>query len=186
MIRTIHKAEQEGQNTPVQVSVVNGSLDVNNLFKDGAADAFGRQRVSEQYTLADYTHVYGEETELLTKTSGTNSSISFDVNQAKAILTVGTGANDYVVHQSRMYHHYMAGKSQLTFQSFNFKNYRSGTNKSIGLFDDRNGIFTRQSGDGSLSIVLRGDVSGSVQDTVVPQSSWNRDKCNGSVPSLLI
>ena len=136
MIQTIHKAEQEGQNTPVQVSVVDGTLNVNNLFQGGTIDAFGRQRTSTPFTLADYSHVYGEDTELLTKTSGANASISFNVDQAKAVLQVGTGTNDFVIHQSRMYHHYMPGKSQLTFQSFNFTGYRNGTNKRIGLFDD--------------------------------------------------
>jgi hypothetical protein len=184
MIRTIQKAEQEGQSAPVKVSVVDGILSVNNLFEGGAADAFGRQRVSTPYTLADYSHVYGEETELLTKTSGVNASVSFNVNQAKAVLQVGTGTNDFVIHQSRMYHHYMPGKSQLTFESFNFTGYRNGTNKRIGLFDDKNGIFFQQSGDGSLALVLRNDVSGYVYDEIITQNNWNIDKCNGSGPSL--
>jgi hypothetical protein len=180
MIKTIHKAEQEGQNSPVKVSVVGGALDVNNLPQESTYDAFGRQRTSTPFTLADYAHVYGEDSELLTKTSGANSSIAFDINQAKAVLQVGTGTNDFVIHQSRMYHHYMPGKSQLTFQSFNFTGYRNGTNKRIGLFDDRNGIFFQQSGDGSLALVLRNDVSGYVYDEIVSQSNWNIDKCNGS------
>jgi hypothetical protein len=180
VIKTIHKAEQEGQNTPVKVSVLDGNLNVNNL----AVDAFGRERMSAPFTLADYSHVYGEETELLTKTSGVNSSVSFNINQAKAVLQVGTGANDFTIHQSRMYHHYMPGKSQLTFQSFNFTGYRNGTNKRIGLFDDRNGIFFEQSGDGTLSFVLRSDVSGFVSEERITQNNWNIDKCNGSGPSL--
>ncbi|NBO17397.1 MAG: hypothetical protein EBV07_00675 [Proteobacteria bacterium] len=143
-------------------------------------DAFGRQRISSPFTLADYSHVYGEETELLTKTSGNASSVTFNINKAKAVLTIGTGVNDYAIHQSRMYHHYMPGKSQLIFESFNFGAARSGTNKRIGLFDDYNGIFFQQSGDETLSIVLRTDISGSVQEDIIPQSSWNIDKCNGS------
>ena len=167
--------------------------DVENILRDGVdvnvtnfaaqsayVDAFGRQRISNPFTLADYSHVYGEETELLSKTNGTNSSITFDVNQAKAILTVGTEPNAYAIHQSRMYHHYMPGKSQLTFQSFNFTGYRAGTNKRIGLFDDYNGIFFEQSGDGTLSFVLRNNISGYVYDERVPQINWNTDKCNGS------
>jgi len=143
-------------------------------------DAFGRQRVSEPYTLADYSHVYGEETELLIKTSGTNSTVTFDINKAKAILTVGAGANDFTIHQSRMYHHYMPGKSQLTFQSFNFTGYRNGTNKRIGLFDDNNGIFFMQSGDGTLGIVLRDNVSGYINNNIIWQNNWNVDTCKGT------
>ena len=157
------------------------NVSVNNFSSQSAQiDAFGRQRISNPFTLADYSHVYGEETELLTKISGTNSNITFNINQAKAVLQVGTGTNDYTIHQSRMYHHYMPGKSQLTFQSFNFTGYRAGTNKRIGLFDDYNGIFFQQSGDGTLALVLRNDVSGTVHDQIITQNNWNIDKCNGS------
>lgn len=145
-----------------------------------SADAFGRARVSEPYTLADYSHVYGEDTEILSKTSGNASSVTFDINKAKAILTIGTGVNDYVIHQSRMHHHYMPGKSQVTLQSFNFTGERSGTNKRIGLFNDYNGIFFQLSGDGTKQIVLRSDVSGSINDEVINQTNWNIDTCNGS------
>lgn len=156
--------------------------DIETILRRGG-DAFGRQRISNPYTLADYSHVYGEETELLTKTSGTNSSVSFDVSKAKAVLQVGTGTNDFTIHQSRMYHHYMPGKSQLTFQSFNFTGHRIGTNKRIGLFDDYNGIFFEQSGDGTLAIVLRNSVSGNVNEERITQNNWNIDKCDGTGPS---
>ena len=158
--------------------------DVESLLRNVSSptniDAFGRLRVSEPFTLGDYTHAYGEETELLTKTSGTNSSISFNILKAQAELQVGTGANDFTIHQSRMYHHYMPGKSQVSLQSFNFSGVRSGTNKRIGLFDDRNGIYLMQSGDGSLNFVLRSNVSGSVHDDIIPQSNWNTDTCDGN------
>ena len=163
--------------------ILNSGINVNTFSSPQTAtlvDAFGRQRISNPFTLADYSHVYGEETELLTKASGTNSSVTFDINQAKAILTVGTGPRDFTIHQSRMYHHYMPGKSQLTFQSFNFTGNRAGTNKRIGLFDDNNGIFFEQSGDGTLSFVLRSNVSGFVYDERVTQNNWNIDKCNGN------
>lgn len=157
------------------------NVSVNNFSSQSAQiDAFGRQRISNPFTLADYSHVYGEETELLTKTSGTNSNVTFNINQAKAILQVGAGANDFTIHQSRMYHHYMPGKSQLTFQSFNFTGNRVGTNKRIGLFDDYNGIFFEQSGNGTLALVLRNNVSGYVYDERITQNNWNIDKCNGS------
>jgi len=161
-------------NSGINVSVNNFST------QSSQVDAFGRQRVSNPFTLADYSHVYGEETELLQKTSGNNSTVTFDPLRARAILQVGTGVNDFTIHQSRMYHHYMPGKSQLTFQSFNFTGNRNGTNKRIGLFDDRNGIFFMQSGDGTLSFVLRSSVSGYTYDETVPQINWNIDKCNGN------
>jgi len=183
-ITNIGKVEQEGNSSPVNVNVVNTTVPITNQFEPAAIDAFGRQRMSTPFTLADYSHVYGEDTELLTKTSGTSSTITFDITKAKAILTVGTGANDFTIHQSRMYHHYMPGKSQMTLQSFNFTGSRLGTNKRIGLFDDNNGIFFLQSGDGTKAIVLRSNVSGSVYDETVTQNNWNIDKLDGTGPSL--
>lgn len=178
MITNITQIEQEGINTPVNVNVVNSSLSA--TLSPTLIDAFNRMRTSDPFTLADYSHVYGEETELLTKTSGNLSNITFDLKKAKAVLTVGSGLGDYTIHQSRMYHHYMPGKSQLTFQSFNFRAPRSGTNKRVGLFDDKNGIFLQQSGDGTLSFVLRNSISGSTYDDIIPQSQWNVDQCDGN------
>jgi len=184
MIRTIQKAEQEGQSAPVQVSVVDGSLTIDNLYTSSAVDAFGRQRVSTQFTLADYSHVYGNgPSEMLISRSGVQSDLIKNGLQAKATLTVGSANNDFVIYQSRKYHYYRPGKSQLIYNSFNFNNPRVGTNKRVGYFDNNNGIFFQQSGDGTLSFVLRSNVSGSVQDTVVTQSNWNKDKCNGTGPS---
>lgn len=186
MIRVIQKAEQEGSSTPVRTldsHTKENTLPVTPYFQDGYTDAFGRQRVSNQFTLADYSHVYGENSEMLVQKSGTLSDLIRNGTQAKASLVVGSAVNDFVVYQSRKYHFYRPGKSQLVYNSFNFNNPRAGTNKRIGYFDNNNGIYLQQSGDGTLSFVLRSNVSGSVQDTVITQSNWNKDKCNGTGPS---
>ena len=154
-----------------------------NISSPANVDAFGRLRISEEFTLADYTHTYGDLNEFLFKTSGTDSTVITNSQQAKATLRVDSGINHFVKHQSRMYHNYQPGKSQVTLQSFNFLGSASGTNKRIGLFDDYNGIFFQLSGDGTKQIVLRSNVSGSVEDNIISQSSWNIDKLDGSTGS---
>ena len=149
-------------------------------------DAFGRLRVSEPFTLADYSHVYGEEVELLTKTVGAASTTISSGTEAAIIISVGTGATDYVVHQSRMYHHYMPGKSQYILESFNFREPRNNTYKAIGYFDDYNGVFVKQVGIGTTArydIVKRNNVGGAVTETAIPQSEWNIDSLDGTGPS---
>ena len=149
-------------------------------------DAFGRLRVSEPYTLADYSHVYGEELELLTKTVGAASTTTASGTEAAIILSVGTGATDQVIHQSRMYHHYMPGKSQYILESFNFREPRNNTYKAIGYFDDYNGVFAKQVGIGTTArydIVKRSNVGGAVTETAIPQSEWNIDSLDGTGPS---
>lgn len=154
-----------------------------NSSGQGSVDAFGRARVSEPYTIADYKAVYGLNSEFLTDSVGVGSGVAAVTNQAAARLTVGTGINDYVVRQSRMYHQYQPGKSQLALFSFKLNGTEAGADKRIGLFDDRNGVFLKYGGDGSLSWVERRYVTGTAQDFPVPQASWNVDPCDGTGPS---
>ncbi len=126
-------------------------------------DAFGRLRISEPHTLADYSHTYGEEVELLTASSGSGTK-TLRANEASVRLTVGTGDGDFVVHQSRMHHHYMPGKSQLALMSFMFGNARANTVKRVGLFGEEDGVYFQQAGNGTLQFVKRTSISGSVVD----------------------
>ena len=85
-----------------------------------SVDAFGRQRVSEVFTLGDYKHLYAIDPNFLDSYSGAGSTVSFLSNQAAARLITGIGSTAYSVHQTKFYHHYQPGKSQLIFSSFNF------------------------------------------------------------------
>ena len=145
-------------------------------------DAFGRQRFAQPYTLADYSHAYGQEEEMITETSGSGTT-SNKPDQASIELSLGTGATDYVVHQSRQYHQYQPGKSQLVMMSFNFQTVRANTSKRLGYFDDRNGVFLQQAGDGTVSIVKRSYSSGAAVDTTIDQADWNINKLDGSEAS---
>jgi len=157
-----------------------GDCGVTTGTSGGSVDAFGRSRVSMPYTLADYTHIYGEEVELLTKTVGAGATTEINPNTASIALIVGTGATDQVIHQSRMYHHYMPGKSQSIMASFNFLDVRENSTKKVGYFDDRNGVFLQQAGDGTVSVVRRSYNTGITSDTVVNQSNWSLDPMDGT------
>jgi hypothetical protein len=157
-----------------------GDCGVTTGTSGGSVDAFGRSRTSQPFTLADYTHIYGEEVELLTKTVGVGATTEVNPNTASIALIVGTGATDQVIHQSRMYHHYMPGKSQYVMASFNFLDVRENTTKKVGYFDDRNGVFLQQAGDGTVSVVRRSFNTGIASDTVVNQVNWNLDPMDGT------
>lgn len=160
-----------------------GNCGVSTGAGSGGYDAFGRVRYSEPFTLADYSHQYGEESDMLTKTVGAGSTLVYNTNKASVSLVVGIGSTDQVIHQSRMYHHYMPGKSQLALMSFNFQDVRTNTTKRVGYYGNRNGIFLQQSGDGIVSIVKRSYVTGIASDTIINQSNWNLDKLDGTTQS---
>lgn len=158
----------------------NNPLYVTQTTQVSSVDAFGKLRVTMPTTLGDYHHVSGENPEMLTITSGSGSGAS-ETATSSYILSVGTGSGDYAVHQSRMYHHYLPGKSQLFMSSFVFGTARENTVKRVGYFDDRNGIFVQQNGDGSLCFVVRDYLAGTPNDVVINQSDWNKDTCNVSI-----
>lgn len=158
-----------------------------------AIDAFGRQRISEPFTLGDYKHLYNVDANFIDSYSGAGSTISFIPNQAAARLQTGIGSTAYCVHQTKSYHHYQPGKSQLIFSSFNFYAPQQNATKRTGYFDDRDGIFLEQvglstsdginAGIGTYNWVIRTFTSGIATETRIPQSQWNKDKCDGTGPS---
>lgn len=145
-------------------------------------DAFGRLRVSEPFTLGDYKHLYGLDPNFIDYLEN-GATISFQENQAAARLTTTSNVSSRAVHQTKFYHHYMPGKSQFVLASFNFYDAVENVTKRTGYFDDRNGIFFEQAGDGTLSMVVRSYVSGSAVDNRITQSNWNGDKVDGTGPS---
>jgi hypothetical protein len=146
-------------------------------------DAFGRLRTSEPFTIGDYKHIYSIDPDFIDVKVGIGATVIFDQNKAAAILNSGINTNGLCIHQSKRYHHYMPGKSQLIFSSFTFGNPQQNVLKRTGYFDDKDGIFFEQESNGTLNFVIRSFVSGTALERKVPQSEWNIDKLDGSGPS---
>jgi hypothetical protein len=149
----------------------------------GASDAFGRLRVSEAYTLGDYKHLYGIDPNFVDKLVN-GGSVAYQHDKACARLTTTSNTTSSAIHQTKFYHHYMPGKSQLIKSTFNLYEAVTNVTKRTGYFDDKNGMYFEQAGDGVLSFCVRTSTSGSPSDArKVVQSQWNIDKCDGTGPS---
>lgn len=148
-------------------------------------DAFNRLRVSEPFTLGDYKHLYSIDPDFIDVKSGVGATVVFDVNQAAAILQSGISTNGYCIHQTKRYHHYMPGKSQLIYSTFNYGSAQQNVTKRTGYFDDRDGIYFEQAPNGTLSFVIRSYVTAGIgtSERRIPQSMWNKDKLDGNGPS---
>jgi hypothetical protein len=147
---------------------------------DGQQDAFGRLRVSEAFTLGDYKHTYGIDPNFRDSLIN-GGTVTHIVNQAAARLATSNDSNSRAVHQTKMYHNYMPGKSQLIKSTINFYTATSNVTKRTGYFDDLNGIYFEQNGDGVLSFAVRTNTSGTASDArKIPQDEWNKDKCDGT------
>jgi hypothetical protein len=165
-------------NTPNVNATITGT--VTSTVIDGAADAFGRLRVSEAFTLGDYKHTYGIDPNFR-DTLANGGTVTHITNQAAARLATSNNSNSSAIHQTKMYHNYMPGKSQLIKSTINFYANTINVTKRTGYFDVNNGIYFEQNGNGVLSFVIRTDTSGTPSDARrVIQSDWNIDKCDGT------
>jgi hypothetical protein len=164
-------------------------ISVGSAGDSAGVDAFGRSRVSEPFTIGDYKHLYAIDPNFLDSLNA-GGTVSFATNQAAATLATGTSSGSYAIHQTKLYHHYQPGKSQLVLSSFNFGYARANVTKRTGYFDDRDGIYFEQVGlptsngtdAGTLNWVIRSYVTGTASETGtrVPQSQWNVDRCDGT------
>jgi len=139
-----------------------------------AVDAFGRQRVSEVYTLNDYKHIYAIDNNFIDFTAS-NGTVTFNPNRSSVTLAVPATSGSRAVHQTKMYHNYMPGKSQLILSSVVMGAAQAGVIKRTGYYDDYNGIFVEQDQTGSLQLVIRSSTNGtgSILENRVKQENWN-------------
>ena len=186
---------------PFPVTAVGNGLEVAGI----SPDAFGRTRVSELFTLGDYKHLFAIDPNFLDVTS--NGTVTFETHKAAATLSTNSNSSAYSIHQTKFYHHYQPGKSQLILSSFVFGYPERNVTKRTGYFDDRDGIYFEQVGSNTangtvannttqtLNWVIRSYTGNTANESNVvttingasytykrrvPQSEWNLDKCDGT------
>jgi hypothetical protein len=154
-------------------------------FPPTALDAFGRQRVSQPYTLFDSQSRYGADNQFDNSTTGTGSA-TFNTNQSSVSLSVTAGGVGSAVRQSYRSFPYQPGKGLLVLATFQMDASSSADlSQRIGYFNTQNGVFF-QKVDGTNSFVLRSNTSGTPSDArTVDQNDWNGDKLDGTGASGL-
>lgn len=149
-------------------------------------DAFGRVRVSDPITIFDAGHQYNLNP-LVWDTglsSGTGAVTHLPNESAVELSTGGTASGAKAVLQSKIYHRYQPGKSQLIMCTGAFGVATADVRKRYGYFDADNGTFFEQTGTG-VGAVLRSRTTGSIVDTRIEQADWNLDKLDGTGPSRI-
>lgn len=148
-----------------------------------AADAFGRLRVGLPFTMFQSKELFQQESVYwTTSSSGAGAGFTFDSNFSSITLTSGTTSGAWSSYQTKTYWPYFPGKANSLAVTGNFFGGQTNVVKRIGYFDDNNGLFIQLSGT-TLSAVIRSNTSGTPVDTVIPQSSWNIDRLDGTGPS---
>ena len=143
-------------------------------------DAFGRVRVSDPTTIFDAGHQYNLNPLVWSTTFvGTGSATHLPNESSVELSTGGTLASAKSTLQTKVYHRYQPGKSQLVLFTGVFGAPATNDRRRYGYFDADNGLFFQQTSAG-MSIVVRSKATGSVVDTAIAQADWNVDKLDGT------
>ena len=140
---------------------------------NGAGDAFGRLRIANAVTVFDSQLQYDKQPLLWDEQLVGSATSTHLPNESSVEMAVTTALGDKVIRQTKAYHRYQPGKSQLILCTFLFGASQSGTNKMVGYGDANNGIFLGQDGGGQY-VLLRNNVLGTPSDArKIYASEWN-------------
>ncbi len=147
-------------------------LPVDTVYSGSQGDAFGRLRVAEPFTLGDYKHLFAIDPNFIDFTAN-GGTVTFTGNTASATLSTNNSTSSVSVHQTKFYHSYQPGKSQVILSSVVFGYAQQNVTKRTGYFDDRDGIYFEQVGsntsngtdNGTLNFVIRSFVTGNLTVT---------------------
>ncbi len=156
-------------------------------FPPTSLDAFGRQRVSQPYTLFDSQQRYAADNQFDTSTAN-GASTSFLTNESAVLMSVAATTNSEAVRQTFRSMSYQPGKGLLVLATFAMNTPTANIRQRVGYFNTQNGVFFQANGT-TLSMVLRSNslpTPGTPSDArTVNQANWNGDKLDGTGPSGL-
>jgi len=145
------------------------------------ADAFGRLRVSEPFTLFDSSHRF-DDNNLWSTATAVSGTATFDANEGLINLGVTAASGSQVIRETTKVFSYQPGKSLLVLNTFVMNAVKTGLRQRVGYYGAANGYYLEQN-DSAVSFVERSSVSGSLVNNSVAQANWNVDPMDGSGPS---
>lgn len=161
-------------------------------FPATSADAFGRLRVSQPFTMFDSSHRFGDNNLFVTSTANGGAAV-FNAAQGLVDLNVTTASGSQVLRESTKVFSYQPGKSLQILTTFVMSAPKAGLTQRTGYYGAANGYFLELNDTlPSLCFVERSSVSGSVVNTKISQTGgiygvgdtgWNVDPMDGSGPS---
>lgn len=162
------------QTNPIYVEGVNNA----SFFAPTQSDSFGRLRVSNPQTLFDTQSRYYNHNQFASNTAGAGT-YTFDSNSSTFAMAVNSASGDRVYAETYKVFPYQPGKSLLIYSSFCMNTPKANLRQRVGYFSSQNGIYFEVAGT-TLNMVIRSYSSGVLNETRVPQSSWNGDTLDGN------
>ena len=116
--------------------------------------------------------------------TGASSSSVHDEYLGMVKLTVGPNVGDKVYRQTKRVQRYIPGRQGEVSMTMIFGTPTTGIRRRFGLFDELNGFFFEDSGDGTYRCTTRRNSDlGVVDEQSFARDDWNVDKLDGTGPS---
>ena len=136
--------------------------------------------------IADFaTFTTGKDTDIWDEiVTGDDSSSEHDPYLGMVKMTVGPNVGDKVYRQTKRVQRYIPGRQGEVSMTMIFGTPTTGIRRRFGLFDELNGFFFEDSGDGTYRCVLRRNSAlGVVDEESFTRAEWNVDPLDGTGPS---
>lgn len=145
-----------------------------------------RVKVSTQ-EITDYgTFTHSKDQDIWDELAVGTGSATHDPYLNMVKLEVGGSAGDSIIRQTNKVQRYIPGRQNEVAMSMIFGTPTAGIRRRFGIFDDRNGAFFEDGGDGTYYCVTRRNTASGAVETRVVRDDWNVDKLDGTGPSGIV
>ena len=136
------------------------------------------------YEVSDFgTFTNSKDTDIWDELTSGTASATHQPYLGMVKLEVGSSAGDEVLRQTNRVQRYIPGRQGEVSMTMIFGTPETGIRRRFGLFDELNGFFFEDSGDGTYRCVLRRNTASGVDEESFTRDEWNVDKLDGTGPS---
>ena len=142
-----------------------------------------RVKVSPFEIIGFNTYQYSKDEDIWDEEITGTASSAINTYYGMLEMSVGGNAGDELVRQTRRVVRYVPGRQSEVSMSVIFGTPVTGIRRRLGLFDDVNGAYFEDGGDGTYYVVCRRNTAGGVVEERVSREDWNVDRLDGTGPS---
>jgi hypothetical protein len=144
-----------------------------------------RFKTSPYQTTFFNTFQYGKETDVWDEATYGTASATHSSATSNVIMSVGGTAGDKVIRQTKTVMSYIPGRASQCSFGIRLEAPVTGVRRRFGVYNDNDGAYFEDGGDGTYYCVIRSKTSGSVVERRIPRADWNGDKLDGTGPSQI-
>ncbi len=147
----------------------------------------GRHKVSTYETSFFNTFQFNKETDIWSEKTTNGGSAIFDSTVSGVTMSVTNQVGSEVIRQTKNVMRYIPGRTSTLSFAVRLENPVTGVRRRFGLFDEDNGAYFEDGGDGNYYCCIRNKngITGPTLERIA-RENWNGDKLDGNGVSGII